>query len=169
LRAGSAEKFYWRTAIDPLIAQHPNDRVRRAAYKPIKSPGRVKKTKMNDTVEFRWQTVVGPNEQCLEYEDVKLELLNNAFLLNVSRFTDQIKLFIQKAPGYRYDIYEIGGFPKLKQSSDDIFSVGVDTRETADMILPSQSCLIQWRPEHAKSAPKAARTANVPKRRKQRR
>ena len=170
LHAGPPEKFQWRTAIDPLIAQHPSEKVRKAMYKMLKSPGSVEKVKVKDTVEFRWQTLVGPNEECLEYQYEKLELPNNALLIGVLNLTDRIKLSIKQAQGYRYEIEEIGGFPKLQQASDDdIFSLGVDTRETASMILPSQTCLIQWRPEHAKMAPKGAGERAAPKQAKHRR
>jgi predicted phosphodiesterase len=161
LRAGPPEEFIWRTGIDRMIATHPNKAVRKRAYKLVKLPPNMKKAESVDgdeNLEFQWTGMIGPKETWLEYEYEKLDLPNNALLMRVSRFTDRIKLSIKKAPGYHYDDRPIGGFPELKSTNDDIFSMGVDTLESNKMILPSQGYLIQWRPEH-----KAARSvANAP-------
>jgi hypothetical protein len=144
-----------------MIAMHPNKAVRKRAYKLVKLPPNMKKAESVDgdeNLEFQWTGMIGPKETWLEYEYEKLDLPNNALLMRVSRFTDRIKLSIKKAPGYHYDDRPIGGFPELKSTNDDIFSMGVDTLESNKMILPSQGYLIQWRPEH-----KAARSvANAP-------
>jgi UDP-2,3-diacylglucosamine pyrophosphatase LpxH len=165
LRAGPREEFVWRSGIDQMIANHPNKAVRRRAYKLKKLPANMKRVRGGNIQkhEFQWKGMIGPKEQWLEYEYEKLELPNNAFLIRVSRFTDQVKLSIKEAEGYHYEYVPIGGFPLLKPSKDKFFSV--DTLESDRMILPSQGYLIQWRPEHRSRPapkPKAAKKVRPP-------
>jgi predicted phosphodiesterase len=160
LRAGPAEIFSWGTVVDEMVLDHPNKKVRDRAYKRIGLRPEMKKAKLQKMRNiFRWEGELDEREQWLEYEYEKLELPNNFYFLNISRFTDRVKLTIKQATGYQYAYLPIGGFPELKLTPDKLLSV--DTVQTEVMVLPSQGYIIQWRPEQ-KSGRKTGQPAANP-------
>ncbi len=88
-------------------------------------------------------------EQWIKYEYEKLDLPNNYYLFQLSRFTDRVQLKLRPAKGYRYTYQAVGGFPSKEPIKDELLSI--DTFETNEMILPSQGYIIQWRPDHQRS------------------
>lgn len=156
LRAGPAENFSWATEVDDMIVDHPNENVRKRAFRKINiSAGMVRQNTAKDSnCVFRWGCKIDTREQWIEYEYEKLDLPNNYYLFQLSRFTDRVQLKLRPAEGYRYTYQAVGGFPSKEPIKDELLSI--DTFETNEMILPSQGYIIQWRPDHKTSVnPKA--------------
>lgn len=148
LREGPAEDFLWLTGIDEMIAEHPNKEVRKRAFNKLKVSGGMVRVGSEDDDKCRFSSscTIDRKEQRLEYEYEKLELPSNCYLFQLSRFADRIKLRVKQAKGYRYSYVPLGGFPAGELVEDKLLSIY--TLETTEMTLPSQGCLIQWRPEH---------------------
>ncbi len=154
LREGPPEDFAWSTEVDDMIIDHPNANVRKRAYNRLNLS--VGMTSLNTAEDsaclFKWGCKVDSREQWLEYEYEKLDLPNNYYYFQLSRFADRVHLSLRPAKGYRYAYQPVGGFPDLKPVTNELLSI--DTMTTNEMILPSQGYIIQWRPDH-KTAVKA--------------
>lgn len=168
LRGGPEEDFLWVTEIDDMIADHPNEKVRSRGYRKLNgSAGLTSRNAAGDkNCIFKWGCRINNKEQWIEYEYEKLDLPNNYYFFQLSRFTDRVKLTLRPAQGYRYTYQAVGGFPSKEPEKDEILSI--DTLETNEMILPSQGYIIQWRPDHEKvgklkpdSGQKARRSRHV--------
>ena len=152
LREGPAEDFLCSTEIDDMIVDHPNEEVRNRAYHKIRiSAGMIRQNTAEDSnCVFKWGCKIDSREQWIEYEYEKLDLPSNYYFFQLSRFTDRVQLKLRPAAGYRYTYQAVGGFPSKEPIKDELLSI--DTFETNEMILPSQGYIIQWRPNHERSA-----------------
>jgi predicted phosphodiesterase len=145
LPKGPDDEFGWLTGIDPMIIDHPNEKVRARAYELMHvSP--ILKGKQPEKHLFSWIGTIDREAQSIAYEYMRLDLPNNFYYLPIRRFTDRLVLDVTGAPGYDYQFLPIGGLPKPHELEDRRWHV--DTHDTVDLVLPSQSYIIQWRPKH---------------------
>jgi 3',5'-cyclic AMP phosphodiesterase CpdA len=164
VRDGFPEDFGFETEVEEMIVEHPNAKVSSQAYKVIDLDRRIKnagpKSGAKPRIKYAYTCRLKAGQQKIVYAYEQLDLPRSFYYVSVSRFTEQFRLTLQKAEGYKYTFDSIGGFPELQPVKQNAFETS--KLETNEMILPSQGCLIKWRPEH-KDAGAAALASAAPK------
>jgi predicted phosphodiesterase len=144
LPKGPEDQFGWITGIEPMIINHPNEKVRANAYKPIQASPILKEVQLENHI-FRWSGTIDREAQSIAYEYMRLDLPNNFYYLAIRRFTDRVVLDVTGALGYDYQFLGIGGLPIPQEIEDKRWRI--DTHDTVDLVLPGQGYIIQWRPK----------------------